>query len=167
MFTSIFRGIAALVWVVLLVRRWPWLRARLRSPRVPREALKLLDDAEPPTREEIELYVPEKCRNLGPGWIFTRGKVLAFSEKRKTRMVGSVGGFDVAQEFEEAYVLYSGVYGYYDHTRRLQTFAMAPTENNHAVRPGRPFIICFDRRRPRVHHLFRPVRLSHPMKPYD
>ena len=136
------QGIAALVWVVLLVRRWPWLRARLRSPPVSREALKLLDDVEPPTREEIELYVPENWRNLGADWIFTRGKVLTFSETRRTRKVGSVGGFDVAQEFEEEYFLYSGVYGYSDHTGRIHTFAMAATENDHVVRPGRSFIIC-------------------------
>ena len=110
--------------------------------------------------------MPEGYRNLGPDWIFTRGKVLTFSETRKTRMVGSVGGFDVAHEFAEEYSVYRGVYGYYDHSRRIQTFAMPPTENSLLVRPGRPFIICFDRRTPRVHHLFTPVRLSHPTQRY-
>jgi hypothetical protein len=180
MFSAIFRGIAGLIWLTLLLRKRPFARSRAsslslprrptprwRSPRVPREAWKLLDDVEPPTREEIELYVPEPYRDLGPEWIFTRGKVLTFSETRKTRMVGSVGGFDVEREFEEEYSVYYGVYGYYDHRRRLQTFAMPPTENDSVVRPGRSFIICFDRRTPRAHHLFRPVRLSHPMKRYE
>ena len=131
-----------------------------RSPRVPREALALLDGVKPPTRDEIELYVPEKYRNLGPDWSFTRGKVLTFDEKRRRRVVGSLGGFDVAKEFEEEYSVYYGVYGYSDHQGRVHTFAMAPTDNDAAVRPGRSFIICFDRRTPRRHHLFRPVRLS-------
>lgn len=154
MFNAIVRTLTALIWLVLLVRKWPWRRA----PRVPREALKLLDAVQPPTQEEIELYVPEAYRNPGPDWIFTRGKVLTFSERRKTRLVGSVGGFDVAREFEEQYSIYSGVYGYRDHTGRVQTFSMAETENDRSVRPGRSFIICFDRRSPRVHHLFTPVR---------
>jgi len=156
MFNPIFTGIAALLSLALLARR--------RRARVPREALRLLDDVQPPTREEIELYVPEEYRNLGPDWIFTRAKVLSFSERRKQRTVGSVGGFDVAQEFEEEYFVYSGVYGYRDDKRQVHAFTMPPTENDQAVRPARSFIICFDRRRPRVHHLFRPVRLSHPTK---
>jgi hypothetical protein len=175
MFSAIFRAVAALSWIVFLVQNRPW-SARPRaprppgprrpsrrwfSPRVPRETWKLLDDVQPPTREEIELYVPEAYRNLGPEWIFTRGKVLTFSEIRKTRVVGSVGGFDVEHEFEEEYSVYHGVYGYYDHRRRVQTFTMPPTENDRAVRPRSSFIICFDRRAPRVHHLFRPIRLSH------
>lgn len=159
MFGAMFNGIAALVSLALLASR--------RGPGVSREAQKLLDDVQPPTQQEIELYVPEKYRSLGPDWIFTRGKVLAFSERRKRGMVGSVAGFDVAQEFEEEYSVYSGIYGYRDHRHRIQTFRMAPTENDAAVRPGRSFIICFNRRRPRVHHLFRPVRLSHPMRRYD
>src|SRR5256885_16407746 len=179
MFSAIFRGIAGLIWLVLLVRKRPSFAQgprppapgrpppRWRTPRVPREAWKLLDDVQPPTRKEIELYVPEAYRDLGPEWIFTRGKVLTFSETRKTRRVGSVGGFDVAHEFDEEYSVYSGVYGYYDDRRRVQTFPMSPTENDLAVRPGRSFIICFDRRKPHVHHLFRPVRLSHPMKRYE
>jgi hypothetical protein len=44
---------------------------------------------------------------------------------------------------------------------------MPPTEDDAAVRPGRSFIICFNRRRPRMHHLFKPVRLSHPMRRYE
>ena len=176
MFSAIFRAIACLIWLLLLLRKRPSLarpRAppppppRWRSPRVPGETLKLLDDVQPPTQEEIELYVPEAYRNLGPEWIFTRGKVLTFSETRETRIVGSVAGFDVAHEFEEEYSVYYGVYGYYDHRRKVQTFTMPPTENDMTVRPGRSLIICFDRRRPRVHHLFRPVRLSHPMKRHE
>jgi hypothetical protein len=155
MYAAILKAITGLIWVVLLVRK---------RPSVPRAARSLLDDAQPPTREEIELYVPEAYRNLGPDWIFTRGKVLTFSERRKTRMVGSVGGFDVAHEFKEEYSVYSGIYGYYDHRGRIQTFTMRPTENDRAVRPGRSFIICFDRRSPRVHHVFTPVRVSHPTK---
>jgi len=180
MFSPIFRAIVILSWLVLLVRKRPSSASpraprppaprrplpRWCSPRVPRETWKLLDDLQSPTREEIELYVPEAYRNLGPEWIFTRGKVLTFSEVRKTRVVGSVGGFDVEHEFEEEYSVYRGVYGYYDHKRRVQTFRMSPTENDHAVRPGRSFIICFDRRAPRVHHLFRPISLSHPMNRY-
>ena len=158
----IFRAIAGLIWLVLLVRSLP----SLVRPRIPRDALNLLDDAEPPTPQEIELYVPEAYRNLGPEWIFTRGKVLNFSEKRKTGMVGSLAGFDLAQEFEEEYSVYTGVYGYRDHTGRVQAFTMPPTENDKAVRPGRSFIICFHRSNPRKHHLFTPVRLSHPMKRY-
>ncbi len=178
MLSAIVRGIAGLMWLAFLVRRRPSSRAPRRpaarrplprwlSPRVPRETLKLLDDVQPPAREEIELYVPEAWRNPGPEWIFTRAKVLTFSESRKTRVVGSVGGFDVAHEFEEEYSVYRGVYGYYDHKRRVQTFAMPATENDRAVRPGRSFIVCFDRRTPRVHHLFRPVPLSHPTRRYE
>jgi hypothetical protein len=140
---------------------------RGHGPRVPREALKLLDGVQPPTREELELYVPEEFRDPGPEWFFTRAKVLTFSERRKTRTVGSVGGFDVAREFDEEYSVFTGVYAYADHRGQVQTFEMDPTENDAAVRPGRSFIICFDRRRPRVHRLFRPVRLSHPMKRHD
>ncbi len=154
---AIFRGIAAITGVVVLVRR-------LRRPSVPPESRSLLDGVQPPTREEIELYVPEAYRNPGPDWVFTRAKVLTFSEARKTRTVGSVAGFDVAEEFEEEYSVYSGVYGYYDHRRELQTFRMAPTENDRAVRPGRSLIVCFDRKRPRVHRLFAPVRRSQPAK---
>jgi hypothetical protein len=176
---SIVRAIATLLWLALLAAKLPSLVDRLRgrpprkhqprwlSPRVPRESLKLLDDVEPPTPEEVELYVPERYRDLGPDWIFTRGKVLTFSETRKTRRVGSVAGFDVAKEFDEEYSVYDGVYGYYDHRRRLQTFAMAPTTNDRVVRPGRSLIICFDRRSPRVHHVFSPVRLSHPTRRYE
>jgi hypothetical protein len=175
MFGGIIKAITGSIWVVLLLRnrtspaahpgvpRPPAPRrppARWRSPRVPRESLQVLEDVQPPTREEIELYVPEAYRDLGPDWIFTRGKVLTFSETAKTRVVGSVGGFDVAQEFEEQYSVYRGVYGYYDHTRRIQTFTMPSTENERLVRPGRPFIICFDRRSPRAHHLFTLVRIS-------
>jgi hypothetical protein len=152
MLSAIFRGITRLI---------------RRSPRVPRESLKLLDDVQPPTREEIELYVPETSRSLGPDWIFTRGKVLTFSETRKTRTVGSVGGFDVDREFEEEYAVYSGIYGYRDHAGRVHAFRMEPTENDKAVRPGRSFIVCFDRRSPRVHRLFRAVRLSHPMRRHE
>jgi hypothetical protein len=163
MSSAIFKTVVALICLALLVRA----QRRWRRPQLTREQLKLLDDVQPPTREEIELYVPEAYRNLGPEWIFTRGKVLTFSETRKTRVVGSVAGFDVAQEFDEEYSVYSAVYGYYDHSRRVQTFRMPPTESAVAVRPGRSFIICFDRRNPRVHHLFTPVRLSHPMRRYD
>ena len=154
MVSAILKSIPSLILLVWLVGKMR------RGPRVPAESLELLDGVQPPTREEIELYVPEADRDPGPDWIFTRGKVLAFSERRKTRTVGSLGGFDVAHEFEEEYSVYSGVYGYYDHRRRLQTFAMLPTENERLVRPGRSFIICFDRRRPRVHRPFVPVRSS-------
>ena len=81
--------------------------------------------------------------------------------------MGSVGGFDVASEFDEEYFVYSGVCGYSDHRRRLHAFKMRPTENESQIRPGRSFLICFNRKRPRVHHLFPPVRLSHPMRRYD
>ena len=155
MFSAILGAITGLILLVLLVRTLRW-----RSPRVPADALKLLDDVQAPTREEIELYVPGAYRNPGPEWIFTRGKVLTFSERRKTRVVGSLGGFDVAHEFEEDYSVYSGVYGYYDHRRRPQTFAMRPTENARLVWPGRSFIICFHRRWPRMHRLFSPTRSS-------
>jgi hypothetical protein len=164
--SAIFGAIPGLIWLVLLLRG---LRptARWRAPRVPRESSRLLDDVRPPTREEIELHVSRAYRNPGPDWIFTRARVLAFSETRRTRRVGSVAGFDVGQDFDEEYLVYSGVYGYYDHARRLQTFAMAPTENERSVRPGRPFIVCFDRRKPRKHHLFPLVRLSHPTRRYE
>ena len=153
MSSSILKTITGVMLLVFVVRR-----LRSRGPRVPSDALKLLEDVQPPTREEIELYVPAPEQNPGPEWIFTRGKVLTFSERRKTRVVGSLGGFDVAREFKEDYSVYSGVYGYYDHERRLQTFTMPPTENSRLVRLGRSFIICFHRRQPRVHRLFRPVR---------
>jgi len=58
--------------------------------------------------------------------------------------------------------VYRGVYGYYDESRRLQTFAMPPTENERLVRPGRSFIILFNRRSPRKHHLFTLQRSSPP-----
>jgi hypothetical protein len=167
MFGAIIKAITGLIWLVLLMRKRTLLAARPRGPRVPRETLKLLDDVQPPTPQEIELYVPKSYRNLGPDWIFTRGKVLTFSETSKTRMVGSVAGFDVAREFEERYSVYRGIYGYRDHTRRVQTFTMPPTENDRIVRPGRSLIICFDRRSPRMHHLFSPVRTAHPMRRYD
>src|SRR5437763_10121586 len=108
MCSAIIKAITGLIWLVVL----------RRSPRVPRETWKLLDDVQPPTREEIELYVPEAYRNLGPEWIFTRGKVLTFSERRKTRVVGSVGGFDVAHEFEEQYSAYDGVHRQHQHPPR-------------------------------------------------
>lgn len=157
---AILRAIPGFIWLVLLLRR-------RRAPRVPAESLELLDDVQPPTPEEIELYVPEAYRNLGPDWIFTRAKVLIFSEVRKTRRVGSVAGFDVQRDFDEEYAVYTGVYGYYDHGRRLQTFAMPPTENERSVRPGRLFIVCFDRRKPRTHHLFPLVRLAHPTRRHE
>lgn len=164
MFGAMFRAIAGVIWLVLLIRNRPSVaRCRQRHRLPPRDTWKLLEDLQPPTREEIERYVPEACRNLGPDWIFTRARVLTFSEIRKTRLVGSVGGFDVAEEFEEEYSVYRGVYGYSDHRGAIQTFEMPPTENDRAVRPGRSFIVCFDRRSPRVHHLFRPVRLSQPV----
>jgi hypothetical protein len=59
-----------------------------------------------------------------------------FTETRKTMRVGSVGGFDVAEEFDEEYSVYDGVYGYYDHRQRLQTFAMPPTTNDRKIRQG-------------------------------
>jgi hypothetical protein len=167
MLGAVLRSVASLFLLARLVR-WLVSRApRWRTRRVSPDALKLLDDVQPPTREEIELYVPEAYRNLGPDWTFTRGKVLEFSEKRKKRMVGSLGGFDLEREFEEEYPVYTGVYGYSDHEGRVHAFVMPPTENEMAVRPGRSFIICFNRRTPRVHHLFRPVRLSHPMKRHE
>ena len=126
----------------------------LRTPRVPPESLALLDDAPAPSPEELERHVPAKYRALGPDWAFTRAKVLTFSERRKTRRVGSVAGFDVAREFSEEYSVYEGIYGYYDHRRRLRTFRLPPTENDRNVRPGRTFIVCFDRRSPRRHHRF-------------
>lgn len=174
-----FRVLASVIWLTLLVRRLPSLVARLRSrrsdvpgatpsrwfaPRVPREARKLLAGVQPPAQAEIELFVDGPYRSLGPDWIFTRGKVLTFSERRKTRVVGSVAGFDVAQEFAEEYSVYRGVYGYNDDRGRLHTFAMPPTENDRAVRPGRSFIILFNRRSPREHHLFTVQRGSHPAK---
>lgn len=162
MLSAIIKAITVLICLVFVARKW-----RSRGPRVPRDTFKLLDDVQPPTPEEIELYVPAAYRSLGPDWIFTRGKVLTFSERHKTRVVGSVGGFDVAREFEEQYSVYYGVYGYRDHTRRVQTFTMRPTENDRVVRPGRSFIICFNRRSPRVHHLFTPVRTSHPTRRHD
>lgn len=155
MLSALLKTLTSLTLLVLVVRK-----LRLRGPRVPPETLKHLEDVQPPTREEIELYVPEEYRNPGPEWIFTRGKVLTFSERRKTRVVGSLGGFDVEHEFEEDYSVYSGVHGYYDHRRRLQTFAMRPTENERLVWPGRPFIVCFHSRRPRLHRLFALVRSS-------
>ncbi len=169
MLSGIIKAITGSIWVVFLLRNLrspaahpgvPRPPARWRSPRAPRETWKLLDDVQPPTREEIELYVPEAYRDPGPEWIFTRGKVLTFSETHKTRVVGSLGGFDLEHDFKEQYSVYRGVYGYYDQSRRIQTFAMAPTENERLVRPGRSFIISFDRRSPRRHHLFTLVRAS-------
>src|SRR3954467_10052965 len=123
---AIFRALTSLIWLTLLVRWLASLKARVRSPRShsagnapsrwfaprgPREAKKLLDEVQPPTQAEIDLFVDAPWRSLGPDWIFTRGKVLTFSERRKTRTVGSVGGFDVDREFEEEYAVYSGIYG--------------------------------------------------------
>lgn len=145
-----------------------WLLSRLLTgPGVPRHSKKLLDGVKQPTPDEIELYVPVAYRNLAPDWVFTRAKVLHFSERSGTRTVGSVGGFDVAQDFEETYVVYKGIYGYYDHRSRLQTFLMKPTDDGSQVRPGRSFIICFNRQAPREHHQFPLIRLSHPSRKYD
>jgi hypothetical protein len=148
--------LSSLFFLWLLVR---WYR-RARNPPVPPESLALLDEAPAPTDEELARFVPDPYRRLGAEWIFTRGKVLTYSERRKRRWVGSVSGFDVERSFAEEYFVYRGIYGYYDHRRRLRTFRMPTTENQRDVRPGRAFIICFDRRSPRVHHLFPMVRLT-------
>ena len=158
------KEVASAVWIALLLRKAPAIVRWWRGPSLTREAVSLLDDVRPPTPEEIALYVPENFRNPGPDWIFTRGKVLAFNETVKTRRVGSAAGFDVAKEFDEDYSVYRGVYGYRDHRNRLYSFFMKPTENDQAVRPGRTFIICFNRNSPGRHHLFTPVRTSHPTK---
>ncbi|HEY6910838.1 MAG TPA: hypothetical protein VI356_15770 [Myxococcales bacterium] len=52
-------------------------------------------------------------------------------ESRRTRTVGSLGGFDIERSYDES------------------------------------FIILFDSRSTRRHHLFPLVRLSHPMRRYD
>jgi hypothetical protein len=118
------------------------------------KAKTLLAGVEPPTPDEIARFVPEKFRNLGPDWVFTRGKLLVTTETRHHRIVGSLAGFDVAKPFREEYSLYHGAYGYYDHRGRLHVRRLKPSENDRSFREGRPFIILFDRRSPGRHHLF-------------
>lgn len=124
-----------------------FLEARARAAEV-------LAALPPPTPDEIGRNVPAAFQNLGPDWIFTRGKLLAVTETRREQMVYSAAGFDVARPFSEEYIIYDGAYGYRDHQGRARIHRMKRSQNERDFRDSRMFIILFDRRRPRRHHLF-------------
>ncbi|REG37132.1 hypothetical protein ATI61_101110 [Archangium gephyra] len=105
------------------------------------DAKELLAEVHPPGEAELEAFVPPQYWNPGPAWTFTRGKLLSTSGSRR-------------QGEHVEYTRYDGVYGYYDDRGRLRLHRMESGDDDRAFRPGRLFIILYNRERSREHRVF-------------
>lgn len=110
------------------------------------DAKELLAGVRPPSDAELEAFVPFEYRNLGPGWAFTRGKLLSKSGVTRHGYIHDNAPVEYTQ--------YDGVYGYYDDRGRLRLHRMERGDDDRAFRSGRLFIVLYNRERSREHRLF-------------